>query len=339
MVARIGFCCKWVSPTGNTKEEKSLNQVDVTISRLARLTVDERDRLLTTKVSHNLNALLLLVGKVSSMDPGRRMLRISSDILPCFSHELVEDVYQRKHYSQMLETTFSKIGEIAKATGTRLVFHPDHFVRLNSHDDVITKRAVDTLEFHTELYRIMGMTSGFHDYGAVVNIHVGGRDGGLEQFKKGFNKLSIEAKRVLTLENDEFSFGLSDVCYLAELCPIVTDIYHEWVFTRGEFIQPEDQRITDIIIPSWRGTTPLGHFSQPKEGLFAARSDDLLDFSYLSTNGISALKARSHSYDCWNDHMNEWAATHLSWMDIEVEAKGKNLAADTFERFVKSRLV
>jgi hypothetical protein len=34
----------------------------------------------------------------------------------------------------------------------------------------------------------------------------------------------------------------------------------------------------------------------------------------------------------WNRAVNRWAAGHLAWADLEIEAKSKNLAADDFER-------
>lgn len=341
MSFKIGFCCKWVSPNGDLKEEKRLNQVDVTLSRLLRLTESERDSLLYEKVSHNASALIAMVEKVSLLPEPMRMFRITSDFLPCYGHSVTENIYDRTHFEVLVQNTFSQVGEIAKREGIRLVFHPDHFVRLNSDDHSITTRAISVIEHHAELYRIMGMSSAWHSHGAAINIHLGGREGGIQSFRDTFNKLSDEAKRLLTIENDEFSFGLSDLMHIADLCPIVTDIYHEWVFTRGEYIQPDDKRITDVIIPSWRGVRPLGHFSQPKEGLWLHQSPDILpDFKSNITNaGISAIKARSHSYTCWNAEMNKWAESHLSWMDLEIEAKGKNLAAhDFYKNLISTQL-
>lgn len=330
MTSKIGFCCKWISPSGDASEEKSLNQVDVTLSRLSRLEPKERESLLWEKMTHNLASLQKLVTTVSQMPATLRMFRITSDLLPCYTHELVNSIYKQNHFQVEIEKAMNNIGEISRSTGTRLIFHPDHFVRLNSADDVITTRAIECLELHADLYRMMGFSSKWHDSGVAMNIHLGGREGGIDGFRRGFNLLSDEAKRLITVENDEFSFGLDDLAHVADLCPIVTDIYHEWVFTKGEYLQADDSRIQDIIIPSWRGVRPLGHFSQPKEALMPGQKVDVLpSYQEIKDYGLSAIKMRSHSYDCWNVKMNEWALTHLPWMDIEVEAKGKNIAANT----------
>lgn len=333
MTSKIGFCSKWLSPTGDLKEEKRLNQVDVTISRLARLTPSEREKLLWEKTTHNMRSLSALIGVVNQLPEELRMFRITSDLLPCYSHEYATSIYKQSHFKTLVEDTFVAIGEQVKAAGTRIVFHPDHFVRLNSGDDVITERAVMCMELHADFFRMMGLSSGWHDGGAAINIHIGGKDGGISGFREGFDLLSDEAKRLITVENDEFSFGIDDLLEVADLCPIVTDIYHEWVFSKGEYLQADDDRIKDVIIPSWRGARPLGHFSQPKENVSPTlRSDKLPSYTDIKNTGLSAIKLRSHSYDCWNSEMNKWAISHLDWMDIEVEAKGKNLAVDTLYR-------
>jgi hypothetical protein len=43
--------------------------------------------------------------------------------------------------------------------------------------------------------------------------------------------------------------------------------------------------------------------------------------------GYKKQKLRAHSDFMWNTAVNEWALSHLSWGDIMVEAKAKNLAS------------
>jgi UV DNA damage repair endonuclease len=232
-----------------------------------------------------------------------------------------------------MEDGFQAVGDLARSKGVRLGFHPDHFVKINTSDAGNLRKSLDTFEMHVEQMRMMGYTGGWHKDGAYINIHLGGKADGVQGFRNNWGKLSHDAKTLITIENDEFSFGLSELEHIADLCPIVTDIFHEWVNSEGSYLQANDSRITDYIIPSWRGVHPLGHLSQPSEVLCDGH-DPLILPNYADLkkiggkHGTSANIIRKHSDYCWNRAMNDWAITHLSWMDIEVEAKMKNRASE-----------
>ncbi len=58
--------------------------------------------------------------------------------------------------------------------------------------------------------------------------------------------------------------------------------------------------------------------------------DRLPDFAALLKAGVAARDLRVHSDGMWNGAVNVWAAAHLAWADLEIEAKGKNLASVEF---------
>jgi UV DNA damage endonuclease len=329
MSSRIGFCCKWVSSDGNTAAEETVNQKSTTITRLLKLPKAQVEGLLIEKVAHNLASLWQLVNLVGGYPEGRRMVRFTSEVLPCYTHEVANWVYSTPTMRALMERGFQAIGDIARTHDVRLSFHPDHFVRLNTSDDGNFKKAMDSFEMHVDMMRMMGYAGGWHPHGAAINIHLGGKADGIQGFRNNWKRLSTDAQNLITIENDEFSFGLSSLQYIADLCPIVTDIFHEWVFSNGQYIAADDPRIAEYIIPSWRGTRPLGHFSQPREEYCLHHSPDIMpELAALKAKGMSKNMIRSHSDFCWNTAMNDWAISHLSWMDIEVEAKMKNRASE-----------
>jgi UV DNA damage repair endonuclease len=99
---------------------------------------------------------------------------------------------------------------------------------------------------------MLGVPGGWHPEGASINIHCGGRSGGVEGFLAGFERLSSAAKDLLTVEDDEIAFGLDDLLPLAERLPIVLDLHHHWIKSEGRYIEPEDPRIA-LVAESWRG--------------------------------------------------------------------------------------
>jgi UV DNA damage repair endonuclease len=48
----------------------------------------------------------------------------------------------------------------------------------------------------------------------------------------------------------------------------------------------------------------------------------------LLDRGFKKQKLRAHSDFMWNDAVSDWALTFLDQWDIQVEAKGKNLASE-----------
>jgi UV DNA damage endonuclease len=175
-----------------------------------------------------------------------------------------------------------------------------------------------------------------------VNIHGGGRAGGVEGFRRGLARLSQEARDLVTVENDEVSFGLDDLLALADAVPLVLDLHHHWIWTKGEYIRADDPRIP-LIAASWRGVRPVAHISVSREDLVAGigaagagRGENALpDFAALAAHGLKPRDLRAHSERMWNHAINRLVAEHLSWADFEVEAKAKNLAVDDLERDVR----
>lgn len=78
-----------------------------------------------------------------------------------------------------------------------------------------------------------------------VNIHIGGvygdKESTLERFAVGFQQLSDNVKKRLTLENDDWAsaFSVKDLLPLSRKCniPIVFDFHHH-KFCSGERLQP-----------------------------------------------------------------------------------------------------
>lgn len=325
-MSKIGFCCKWKSPTGCESTESLLNQKTTTITALSKKSPTEQEKTLLGLVNHNLDTANRLIKWVGDLPEAQRLLRLTSDMLPGYSHELTHHVYSNTAMRAVMETGFAKMGQSAREAGVRLSFHPGQFCLLNNGNPGIYEKSVEELEYHTQMFLMMGYR-GWHDRGATINIHTGSRAGGVDGFIKGLDGLSVDARNFLTVENDEFSFGLSSLEPLAEHVAIVLDIHHEWIFSQGEFIQPDDERI-DYVKASWRGVRPLGHYSiSPEMHLPKHPIDVLPDFTALLTSGINRKMLRAHSDMCWNTACNDWALSHLSWMDIEVEAKDKNLAS------------
>lgn len=129
---------------------------------------------------------------------------------------------------------------------------------------------------------------------------------------------------------------MDDLLPLAETLPIVLDLHHHWIQSRGEYLEPDDSRIGRIVA-SWRGTRPMSHVSVSREDLLVEHDSTVApDFKRLTEErGLKPSKLRGHSDLMWNEAVNVLVARHLAWSDFEVEAKHKNLASAGLARFVE----
>jgi hypothetical protein len=80
------------------------------------------------------------------------------------------------------------------------------------------------------------------------------------------------------------------------------------------------------------------HYSVSREDLLVDHDTRIRpDLAGLLARGYKKQQLRAHSDFCWNSAVNDWALTFCDQFDIEVEAKGKNLATDQLHQQWLSR--
>jgi UV DNA damage endonuclease len=206
---------------------------------------------------------------------------------------------------------------------------------LATANETALRNSLGELEYHVEVMGLMGYGGGWHPHGAHVNVHGGARAAGVESFRTGFGQLSLAARNLVTVENDEVSYGLDDLLPLAEELPIVLDLHHHWIASGGDYIEADDPRVA-VIAASWRGVRPTAHISVSREDLLPNYDPHVRpDFASLVATGLKPKDLRRHSDLMWNDAVNSLVADHLAWADFEVEAKSKNLASQALARHVE----
>ena len=327
---KIGFACKWIdSPeqVDGIKPKDNARQYTTgttTIAWLARQTKIVAEEKLWDLMVSNIEATRKLVEKVGKLDEQLRMVRLSSDILPVYTHHDWIGFWSRSDVVAYCERHFAKIGEIARCQNVRLSFHPGQFCCIVSASDNIVENSIAEFEYHADMARWMGYGKTFQDF--KINIHLSGKMG-VDGFNAAWNKLSSVARNCLTLENDEYQAGVDTLISLKDKVAIVLDVHHHFIHSQGEYIRSTDDRIKHII-DSWRGVRPVIHYSQSREDYLVNHpTTEMPNYNRLLNEGYARQKLRAHSDFMWNDAVNEWALSHLEWSDMMVEAKAKNLAS------------
>lgn len=328
---RIGFACKFaeINKKGEISSVEGLNTGGTTMAwakRNTRATVEQK---IIDVAKTNIVNTHALIKKVATLPEPLRMLRITSDMLSFYTHEDYTDFWQNQNTQDSLARWFAPLGETARQNNVRLSFHPDQFVVLASDRDEVVNKSIEEFEYHVDMARMMGYGKQFQDI--KINVHISGRKGP-QGIRDVFGRLSPEARNTLTLENEEYTHGLSDCLSLSDLVPTVLDIHHNWI-REGTYLDSNSD-LAKKVIDSWRGIRPTLHYSVSREDVLTQHPGNILpDHSALIASGHSKQKLRAHSDYYWNDAVNDWALTFYDKFDMMCEAKGKNLAS--FKLFEK----
>jgi UV damage endonuclease UvdE len=328
-MGKIGFACKWIdNPTQvngikATDDCKKYNTGTTTIAWLNRQSEQIAEEKLWDLTKQNIEATYKLVERVGQLDNELRMVRLSSDILPAYTHSKWNYFYRLSDVRGYCESAFRRVGDLAKSNGVRLSMHPGQFCVLASDNPNIVNNSIEEFEYHADMAKFMGFGKQFQDF--KINVHISGR-AGPEGIRSAYKRLSPEARNCITIENEEITHGLDDCLSLSDLVPIVLDIHHNWV-REGTYIDPGSVAVTRVL-DSWRGVRPTMHYSVSREDVLVGHDSNILpSLSTLIESGHKKQKLRAHSDFYWNKEVNNWAISFADKFDIMCESKGKNLAS------------
>lgn len=339
MTMRMGFACKYMHPDQNLSNQElkeiqgALTERSTTVAWCNRQNRQVAEQRLLDIVEHNWQAARRLVEYAGSLEPERRMVRLGSNQIPMATQSDWRYLWEDASNVQAMERGFAQVGDRARELGVRLSFHPGQFCVLASDRPDVVERSIDEFEYHARVARWMGYGRSFQDF--KCNVHISGKLGA-QGIRAVHGRLSPEARNIITIENDEFGWGLDESLKISDLVALVVDIHHHWV-REGEYIQPDDPRL-DVVKESWRGIRPVIHYSYSRDEHLPADFDHnrLPDMNTLLESGCRKQKLRAHSEDYPNPVANTWALSHLHWADIMCEAKSKNLAQHTLYQQAKA---
>ena len=130
--------------------------------------------------------------------------------------------------------------------------------------------------------------------------------------------------------------GLEKSLELEKHLALVLDIHHHWIRDE-EYIEATDDRVKRVI-DSWRGVRPSMHYSYSRDehlavaGLTDTMHTEMHNMKDLLDRGCKKQKLRAHSDLLPNRKVNDWALSFSDHFDIQVEAKGKNMASEQLYR-------
>ena len=231
-----------------------------------------------------------------------KLYRIGSDILPWHSEYAIEQLPQYDKIINILKA----IGDYVTKDGQRLSFHPGPFNILGSTKPQVVERTIVELNNHSHLFDLMGFEPSPYN---KINIHVGAtygdKEGTVQRWIEGFNRLNESTRKRITLENDDKTsmYSIADLMFIHERTgvPLVFDYHHHTCHPDGV----SQQEALEAAIKTWpEGIKPVIHYSSSRR-----LHEDV------------KCKVQAHA-----DYIYEQIDTYGYDIDIMLEAKAKELA-------------
>lgn len=289
--SRIGFCCIALEDCNFAGTKFKSTTLSWCLKNKTKA-----DRKLELIYSNNLKELAKVINYC--IEKKIWIYRISSDMFPLADHEHFKHVYEKfsNDKSNWIEA-ISAI-EIYYSMGGRCSTHPPQFCSIGSEKESVRINSIKCLEHHASFMDNLGLPQNLN---AHINIHLSnGKDPIplLPNYRNSLSKLSISVLSRLTFENEDSGFWkVSNIKSIFPNVPIVFDSLH-YKCNPDESLSFEDAFVS--AFNSWKNATPVFHHSEGKD----------------------SEEDKKHS-----DYIQKIPDIFSQYpVDIEVEAKAKNLA-------------
>ena len=283
---RIGYACLAIG-VPNTKQRNCLLK-NASEEKLAEL------------IHYNLSALENIIDY--NIKNGIKLFRISSNLIPFASSSV-----NRIMWWELFENELKTIGQKIKDSGMRVSMHPGQYTVLNSNDEGVLGRAIQDLNYHTQVLNGLGL-----DRKHKIVLHIGGvyhdKKAAVDRFIINYHKLNDSVKERLVIENDDKSYNICDVSEIGESLniPVVFDNLHNEV-------NPSSQIRTDI---SW--INECRHTWKEKDGF--------QKIHYSQQAGQKKQGSHSNTIKIY-EFLSFYESLGRNDLDIMLEVKDKNLSA------------
>ena len=296
----LGLVCQFVVQQNgklkNILDERHVKQMSIKSGKYSDADLIELYRT-------NAQNLLKQIGMISSK---YSCYRISSELFP-----MMDAVSEHLWCTDENMNTLKQCGDVMRKHGTRWGMHPGQFCILSSDHQHVVDNALTSLRAHA---KVMNMFCSDNNTLHYINIH-GGKSDRAANLSKQINMLPSDIKSRLTLENCELCYSVEELLpvHLETGVPITFDLHHHNINPGHLTVE----MAVDACIESWGNIKPVMHISNSKPDV---------------TEINSVPERRSHSDYIEHCHPYIIELLKSDVIDLEIEAKAKNLAVDKFAK-------
>ncbi len=240
---RIGYACITL---GINEKYRTLRAKSITEDKINEIIV------------HNLNLLDKVIDY--NYTNGILLFRISSDLIP-FGSSPLNKIDWKNIYSSKL----NEIGQKIKKYQMRVSMHPGQYTVLNSINIEVVINSINELIYHANFLDLMGL-----DYTHKLILHIGGvygdKPSAIERFITNYDRLPINVKKRLVIENDDKSFNINDVLEISKIIniPVVYDNLHNEL---NRYDENDDKYWIDKVNSTWKKEDGIQKIHYSEQGI------------------------------------------------------------------------
>ena len=240
----------------------------VTRRTLAKLSTSQQQEKLRKVYTANLERLAKAIAFCEREDI--QLYRLNSALFP-FADDVVGEAVLTE-----FEPHLAQIGNKAKKSGIRLVLHPNQFVVLNSDRSEVIRNSINILKTHAHILDLLGLP---RSPWALMNIH-GGKGDRVDRLIENINKLPLEVRSRITLENDEYTYSseaIAKICRITKI-PMVFDAHHHLIHEKlDSYDHPSVGKMLELAQTTWEQPEwQLVHISNGREHFHDTKHSDLI---------------------------------------------------------------
>ena len=245
---RVGYACVNTQLPSSARTTRLANATPERLRELTATNLDALERILRWNAAH-----------------GIQVFRVTSNLVPLASHP----VHTGAWWDDFADR-FRAIGRLIERDEMRLSTHPGQYTVVGSAREHVVAAAVAELEYHARMLATFGL-----DESHKIVVHLTGDP---HRFPAGFERLSVDVRARLVLENDERR-SLAEVLQVGEELeiPVVCDVFHHELNPSFEGLRTRE--LVERAAETWRPEDgrPEVHFSTQEPGKRPGAHAETLD--------------------------------------------------------------
>lgn len=247
MRIRLGYACLSKTLVNITSSKT------ITYTTYINKKYDEKK--INDKIFENLDSLKKIIEY--NISNNIHFYRLTSNLIPLATHNDINIDYIRP-----FKEKFKEIGNLISKSNMRVDLHPNWFAILNSTNKDVVNNTYNILKYHYNILDALIIKD------KVIILHIGssvcGKKASLTRFINNFNKLPINIRDSIVLENDDKIYNALDTLNLCNKLniPMVLDYHHHMCNNNSNI-----DNYLENIFNTWTNKTPKIHFSSPKSKL------------------------------------------------------------------------
>ncbi len=247
MKIRLGYACLSKTLVNITSSKT------ITYTTYINKKYDEKK--INDKIFENLDSLKKIIEY--NISNNIHFYRLTSNLIPLATHNDINIDYIRP-----FKEKFKEIGNLISKSNMRVDLHPNWFAILNSTNKDVVNNTYNILKYHYNILDALNIKD------KVIILHIGssvcGKKASLTRFINNFNKLPINIRDSIVLENDDKIYNALDTLNLCNKLniPMVLDYHHHMCNNNSNI-----DNYLENIFNTWTNKTPKIHFSSPKSKL------------------------------------------------------------------------